>query len=160
MAGNKDVSGARASIIDRLIDMSPKVKVEVHPLKTLTRKQLRASVMRDVSWLMNTRTPLGGEDYDERELTVVDYGIPDFGSYSPENYKHKKLMAKRIARAIEIFEPRLQNVRVEFEKSMPDEKTLRYSIDADLVVDAVREPFSFLTILQLKSGVWEVHEYE
>jgi len=127
-------------------------------LRTLTREELKESVRRDLEWLLNTRTSFPGFLLDDKDLTVIDYGIPDFGSYSPANPDHQKLLAKRITRSISVFEPRLRKVRVTVESEMADEKTLRINIDAVLVVESFREPVSFHTVLQSQTGTLEIYE--
>ena len=149
---------ARASLIDRLVDRDPRSQWEAPPFRTLSREELKESVLRDLEWLLNTRTSLPGSLLDEKDLTVIDYGIPDFGLYSPANPNHQRLLAQRIRRSISAFEPRLQKVRVTVEPEMPDEKTLTIHIDAVLVVEPFREPVSFQTVLQGQTGRLEINE--
>lgn len=158
MAGRKTVFEARASLIDRLVDLHPKSPGEARPLRSLSREMLRQSVRRDLEWLLNTRTPIPAKLFDKRELTVIDYGIPDFGGYSPENPDDQALMVRRIQRSLAAFEPRLREVRVTIDHEMADEKTLNVKIQARLVSDSVSEPVSFQTVFQRQTGIWEVHE--
>ena len=158
MVGSKITFRARASLIDRLIDLDPKSYGEALPLRTFSMQELKESVRRDLGWLLNTRTSLPGDLIDKRDLTVIDYGIPDFGSYSPENPDDRGLLARRITRSISAFEPRLQKVKVTVEPEMENEKTLRIIIDAELIVESVREPVSFHTVFHNKTGKWELHE--
>ena len=155
---SKPTSKARASLIDRLVDLRPRSQWEAQPLRTLSREELKESVRRDLEWLLNTRTSFPGYLIDKKDLTVIDYGIPDFGFYSPANPDHRELLTKRITRSISAFEPRLQKVRVTADSEMPDEKTLRITIDAVLGVESFREPVSFQTVLQSQAGTLEVHE--
>ena len=158
--GKKKPARARASLIDRLVDHSPRVSREIRPLRTLDRDALRAAVRRDLGWLLNTRTPLSTEEFDNRELTVTEYGIPDFGGFSPENERHLKRMAGRLARAITAYEPRLQDVEVALSLEMDTERRLEMIISAVMAVDEFREPVSFLTIYQKDSGQMEIHDHE
>jgi len=160
MAGSKNTFMARASLIDRLIDHEPKKNKEARPLRTLSKEALKEAVRRDLGWLLNTHASISAHDYDERELTVIEYGIPDFGSYSPANVEDQFFLAKRIARAISAFEPRLQDVKVTVEPEMENERTLRIIIEAVLVSDLLREPVSFKTILQDGNGLSEILENE
>jgi type VI secretion system protein ImpF len=148
----------RASLIDKLVDLDPRSYGEVRPFRTLSREELKESVRRDLTWLLNTRTSLPAHLLDERELTVIDYGIPDFGSYYSANVEDQALLAKRIALSISAFEPRLRNVSVTVEPEVVNEKTLRVIIDAVLVVETVRESISFQTVFQGNIGTWELHE--
>ncbi len=150
---------ARASLIDRLIDPLPQVTREVRPLRTLTRKQLKEAIRRDLSWLLNTRVARGARFFDRTELTVIDYGIPDFGTYHTLNETDQKVLLQRLIRAISAFEPRLRNVRVGVEPQTVNERTVRFVLDAVIVVESVRTPVSFMTVLQDKTGQVEVHEH-
>jgi type VI secretion system protein ImpF len=160
MVGPKNTFMARASLIDRLVDNDPKTNKEPRPLRTISKEELKESVRRELGWLLNTRTSISTREFDARDLTVIDYGMPDFGSYSPAHVEDQMLLAKRIARAISAFESRLQDVKVTVELEMANERTLRVSIDAVLVSDMLREPVSFLTVLQAGAGLLEVLENE
>ncbi len=154
---NKPIFQARASLIDRLTDLRPESKQEIQPLRTLNRRNLKASLRRDLSWLLNTRTPVPASVFDDKGLTVLDYGIPDFGSYTPANQEDQKLLAKRITKAISAFEPRLRHVKIDVHSRRPDEKTLHITINALMVVESVREPVSFQTVFQKQTNEWNVN---
>ncbi|MCP4352117.1 MAG: type VI secretion system baseplate subunit TssE [Desulfobacterales bacterium] len=154
---NKPIFQARASLIDRLTDLHPESKQEIQPLRTLNRRNLKASLRRDLSWLFNTRTPVPASVFDDKELTVLDYGIPDFGSYSPASHEDQGLLAKRITRAISAFEPRLRHVQIDIRPGS-NEKTLYMTINALMVVESVREPVSFQTVFQKQTNEWDVHD--
>ncbi len=147
----------RASLLDRLIDAAPREKRELRPLRTMDRPDIRAAVSRDLGWLLNTRTPLTAEEFDTRELTVIDFGVPDFGTGTPASFKDQKQRALRTEKAIRAFEPRLQDVKVSIEVEMNSERSLRMVIAAVMVVDDVREPVSFRTIYDSKTGTMEIN---
>ncbi|GBC62141.1 type VI secretion system baseplate subunit TssE [Desulfonema ishimotonii] len=140
---------ARATLLERLTDYEPRQKAEPHPLRVLSREGLKESVRRNLDWILNARTPLTGDEFDHDELTVIHYGIPDFGGYSPENPEDRKRLARRIRRAVRFFEPRLRDVRVTVGPQMENERTLRVIIIHAVMVEAdIREPVIFKTILQ------------
>lgn len=74
--------GARDSLqpalLDRLTDLDPKRKVEGREDRVIGRTQLRAFVLRDLSWLFNT-TNLSAEvdfsRYPFAEQSTVNYGL-------------------------------------------------------------------------------------
>ncbi len=146
----------RASLLDRLIDTTPGEKKEVRPLRIMDRADIRASVSRDLGWLLNTRTPLTAAEFDSRELTVIDFGIPDFGQGTPENLADQKQRASRTEKAIRAFEPRLRDVNVFFEEEMSSERSLHMTIEAVMVADDVREPVAFMTIYDSETGKMEI----
>ena len=157
MAIPPDSFKARASLLDRLIDRAPRERREPRPLRTMDRPDIRAAISRDLGWLLNTRTPLPAEEFDTRELTVIDYGVPDFGKGTPENVKDQKLRAARTEKAIRAFEPRLQDVKVSIEMEMDSERSLKMTIEAVMVADDVREPVSFMTIYDSETGKMEIN---
>ena len=71
----------KASIIDRLIVEEPESGRESVPLRTFGWEEFKESVRRDLEWLLNTRCSDPRSLLDKRELTVLDYGVPDFGDY-------------------------------------------------------------------------------
>ncbi len=149
---------ARASLLDRLIDDDPAATRETRPLRTQTREALMASLRRDLGWLLNTRTALPAARFDKKKLTAPDYGIPDFGGYSPANKMHLRILARRIRKAIAAFEPRLRAVRVQVKPKMPNERSLELIIKAILTVDEFREPVSFVTLFQLETEQMAIHD--
>ncbi|MBI9082852.1 MAG: type VI secretion system baseplate subunit TssE [Desulfobacterales bacterium] len=160
MPEKKQPRRARASLIDRLIDHAPRETREIRPLRTLNREAFRAAIRRDLGWLLNTRTSLATDDFDDRELTVLEYGIPDFGGFSPENEEALEQMAQRVSRAITAYEPRLEGVHVEMALEMDTERRLKMIISAVMAVGEFREPVSFLTIFQKDTGEMEIHDHE
>jgi len=154
----KSVFRARASLIDRLVDNQPAIRKERRPLRTLNRKQLRDAVRKDLTWLLNTRTSLPAYRFDKGDLTVIDYGMPDFGTYFIASEPDRQRLTRRVIRAITSFEPRLQKVGVSIDPVRLNEKSLKIVIDAVIVVDTVRTPVSFLTVFQDKTGTMEIYE--
>ncbi len=152
---------ARASLIDRLIDDKPIAKREARPLRSHSMEELKASVRRDLMWLLNTRTPLSATEFDEKEeLTTLDYGIPDFGTYYTANGDDRVDLLRRLRKAIAAFEPRLKGLRVEVKPRQRDERSLSIYFDADIVVEEVRIPVSFRTIYQSTQGDWNLNDGE
>ncbi len=148
---------ARASLIDRMEDHHPRSKREQRPLRTLSRKKLRESVQRDLTWLLNTRTSLPASRFDKRELTVIDYGIPDFGAYHTGSEADRERLIQRLIRALSFFEPRLKKVSISVKPVALNEKALRIGIDALLVVESVKTPVSFVTVLQEQSATVDLN---
>ncbi len=147
----------RASLLDRLIDRTPRETRELRPLRIMDRPDIRAAIARDLGWLLNTRTPLTAGEFADRKLTVIDYGVPDFGKGTPSNVKDQKQRAALTEKAIRAFEPRLQDVKVSIEMEMDSERSLQMNIEAVMVADDVREPISFMTIYDAETGKMEIH---
>jgi type VI secretion system protein ImpF len=159
----------RASLIDRLIDDDPESGREAVPLRTLDWEDFKASVRRDLEWLLNTRTSDPASLREKEELTVLDYGIPDFGDYFITGKADQQRLEKNLTRAITDFEPRLRGVKVGIQpvsdkakEEMSREKSLRVVVEIVIsgliVVESEREPISFSTVLEAKSGIGPLQE--
>ncbi len=147
----------RAPLFERLVDRDPKSRRELRPSRTFDRGLLKASIRRELQRLLSTRSSLPANQTAGRELTVIDYGIPDFSTVFPKNQADRVRLAAVIRRAIEVFEPRLSQVSVRIEPLPEDHLKLIGAIRGVLVVDEVAEPISFATLFQNDSSVVEVH---
>lgn len=158
MARPESQTYARALLFDRLVDREPHVPTEPQPWRALTRQELYDSVRREVGWLLNTHCPLPAHQLDERERSVINYGMPDFSMFSPHSEADQRRLAHLLMRTIAAFEPRLRQVRVTVEQSMDDRKTLLARVEAVLVVESVVEPITFLVVVHPETGASEVHD--
>src|SRR5579864_3732983 len=139
-------SGARALLFDRLVDLEPQTQKEIRPLRVLDKKGLKDSVRRELGRLLNTRCPIPLAPPAE-ERTVINYGIPDFSSLSPNSADHRAKIEVWIRDAIVSYEPRLVDVRVIVEPPPKGERTLTARIDAKLQLETVREPVAFSVVM-------------
>ncbi|HTK25398.1 MAG TPA: type VI secretion system baseplate subunit TssE [Pyrinomonadaceae bacterium] len=146
------------SVLDRLLDFDPRSSSEGQKSRSQTLHELKASVGRDLEWLLNTRRLAFEltEDLYETNRSVVAYGIPDLTTLSPDSHLDQKALVKQIENAITIFEPRFLSAKVTLEAMGGTERSLRFRIDAQLDIDPAPEPVSFDTSLQSGSGYFEV----
>ncbi|HEY7037559.1 MAG TPA: type VI secretion system baseplate subunit TssE [Methylomirabilota bacterium] len=66
------------ALLDRLTDHHPEARVERRDERVISRTQLRASVLRDLSWLFNTTnlaSELSLEAFPEVAQSTVNYGL-------------------------------------------------------------------------------------
>lgn len=157
MANTHISAFSRALLFERLVDRQPREPAEPHPLRRLTRRELRESVRREVGWLLSTRCPIPIHRLDERERSVIDYGVPDFSTFSPHSQEDHRRLAQLLSRSIAAFEPRLRHVRVTVERYLEERKSLLVRLDAVLVVESVTEPIAFPVMIQHETGVTTVH---
>ena len=146
------------SVLDRLLDFDPRSSSEGQKSRSQTLHELKASVGRDLEWLLNTRRLAFEltEDLYETNRSVVAYGIPDLTTLSPDSHLDQKALVKQIENAITIFEPRFLSAKVTLEAMGGTERSLRFRIDAQLDIDPAPEPVSFDTSLQSGSSYFEV----
>jgi type VI secretion system lysozyme-like protein len=138
----KRVSGVRALLFDRLFDDSRHLDEDLVPLRMYSPEELKQSVLREVSRLLNTRC---NDPFDEVRVaprTVMNYGIPDHAHLSPFREEDRRVLGHAIQQAIAAFEPRLRNIHVE-SVTQANERRLEYRVRAELAYDSVLEPVSF-----------------
>jgi type VI secretion system protein ImpF len=73
---------------------------------------IRQSLERELFTLLNTRSPLTIGEFLARDLTVIDYGLPDFTTLSVQSEADRGRLADVLLKALAVFEPRLSRVHV------------------------------------------------
>ncbi len=106
------------SLLDRLTDHHPGDSREPAEERVLTRQQLRAAVLRDLSWLFNCTRPEpepASTRKDELELwrpyeharrSVLNFGMPAFAGVTKSTLNGPAMEAA-VKQAIVAFEPRI-----------------------------------------------------
>ncbi len=159
MARIRDNDQLLASVYDRLIDLdgdssAPKSRSQI-------LFELKQSVRRDLQNLLNTRWkcvhwPPG---YEELELSLVNYGIPDFTGVNMGGYEEQTRLIQIVERAVGFFEPRFQRFSIEQVSSRVDyDRTLRFKIEGLLRAEPSPEPVSYDTQLNVNSAEFEVKQ--
>ena len=146
------------SVIDRLIDTKPKETAEAPLTRARSLRQLKASLRRDLEWLLNTRqTPeeVTGV-YREVDHSVYSFGLPDITSIGVHSTRDQARLKRALETAISSFEPRLISTRVVMEVLPTTGHGVRFHIQGLLRVDPRPEPISFDTVLELPSGQYAV----
>ena len=98
------------ALLDRLTDTAPEQTREAADQQTLSMVQLRAAVLRDLTWLLNTTDLATSEDLDAFPLAAasgLNFGIPGFTGLIGTHQALARLEAA-IAAAIRNFEPRIR----------------------------------------------------
>jgi type VI secretion system protein ImpF len=118
------------SLLDRLTDHHPEASLEGIEERVLTRQQLRAAVLRDLSWLFNTTRPEPEaaslrtreaelwRPHEQARRSVLNFGMPAFAGITKSRLD-KPAMEAAIRQAIATFEPRI------------DAASLQVSIEVD-----------------------------
>src|SRR5580698_1904073 len=147
------------SFLDRLIDLDPKSANEGPPSRAKSVRQLKASLRRDLEWLLNTRRnpDAAGSEYRELEKSLFNYGLPDITSIAHDSAHDRLRLNRLLEQALVTFEPRLSRIRVVPLGEMTGAKhILRFQIEALLDMDPAPEMITFDTVLQLSSGEYQV----
>ena len=145
------------SILDRLIDNAPDLSQEIAQDRYLDIKQIKAQVVRDLENLLNTRRHIFDPPDEFREVneSLFTYGVNDFISQNPGNISVRKAVKQDLEKVIARFEPRLKNVNIVVEGDSII-NSLRFRINAMLVVEPESEPVSFDTFFDVNRGEYTV----
>jgi type VI secretion system protein ImpF len=147
------------SLLDRLIDDDPDVSREPLPKRFQDVSQLKKSVARDLEALLNTRRETLEElpeEFIELNHALVMYGLPDFTSFNLLSHRDRNRIRRVLEQTIEIFEPRLERIRVLLEDQRANDRVLRFRIEALLHVEPAPEPVTFDAVLRLNTQEYMV----
>lgn len=147
------------SVLDRLIDQEPDRKIEPPKSRSHVLRELKLSVRRDLENLLNTRWRCVAwpPDLKQLELSLVNYGIPDFTGANMGTASDRESLRRIVEEVIRRFEPRFKTVRVEIMQNSDEaDRTLRFRIDALLHAEPAPEPVMFSSELEPASGSFAV----
>jgi type VI secretion system protein ImpF len=160
MALNPQQRPVQQSILDRLLDAEPYSNAEAPQTRSQSIRQLKAALRRDLEWLLNTRQCIETVDgFPELRTSVFTYGLPDITSIRLESGQDEQRLLRAMETAIQLFEPRLANVRViAVEPLTKRARELRFHIEGLLLLDPAPELIAFDTTLDVSRGDYEVKE--
>jgi type VI secretion system protein ImpF len=147
------------SVLERLIDRDPLLASDPAPTRAQSVRLLKASLRRDLEWLLNTRrTPTPAKsDFAETEKSLYNFGLPDMSSFSWDSSRDRNRLSRIIETAVATFEPRITGLKVVAVESAPGaQHVLRFQIQGLLDMDPAPEHISFDTVLQISSGEYQV----
>ncbi|KXU83747.1 type VI secretion system lysozyme [Paraburkholderia monticola] len=156
------------SLLDRLTDLEPHARHESRERRVISARALRASVQRDIGWLLNASARGAGTDGAELPhvaTSVLNYGLPDLAGREVAALAAGTL-ERLIRDALWAFEPRLarESVRVtaiddaKGAKGMKGMKraggghVIRFEIEADMWSQPYPERLFLRTELDLEAG--------
>jgi len=158
MAEISGLTRVQPSILDRLIDKEPQSTHEV-PGQGVSARELRASLLRDLENLLNTRWRCVSwpPDLDQLETSVVNYGVPDFSGIDLADAEAREHFRQLLERIIRRFEPRFKSVTVKLLTGDEDfDRVLAFRINALMYADPVPEAMILDTRLEPSTGFFDV----
>ena len=158
MPRNDPDSTVTLTLLDRLIDNDPKVREEPMLSRTQSVRYMKASLKRDLEWLLNTRRNPDEVKDREAELyrSLYNFGLPDLTNFGLHSTDDQSRLSWMLEETIAIFEPRLIGVKVSMQPVSPGSRQLRFQIEGLLKMDPAPERVSFDTVLELTSGAYQV----
>ncbi|HEX8240436.1 MAG TPA: type VI secretion system baseplate subunit TssE [Allosphingosinicella sp.] len=131
-------------------------------IERFNESALRATIRRDLAWLLNT-TNLGSvqdlEPYPHVQTSVINYGVPDLAGKS----LHRRTIlhrAREIREAIRRFETRIEPESLVVEPTGGGDaaNTIAFQIHGDIVSAANLMPVHFRTQLDAETASVDVSE--
>lgn len=147
------------SVLDRLLDDEPENSREAPKSRNQIFRELKQCVRRDLEALLNTRWRCVNwpPDLDELDVSLVNYGIPDFTGASMNTAGAREQLRRVIEQVIRKFEPRFKTVKVKLlDNTDSADRTLRLRIDALLYAEPSPEPVVFDSMLEPTHGTFAV----
>ena len=134
-------SGGMVPLFDRLgLD---KEKYDGISNNFLTPDGVEQSILFELNKLATTRSRLTFKKFVDNDLTVLDYGLPDFTGFSAQNDEHRRLVKSAIKKAVEHYEPRLRDVNVSIISSSSKKHISLFGIDATILLGNEFQRVSF-----------------
>jgi type VI secretion system protein ImpF len=143
--------------LDRLTDDQPEQEKESREKNVFSPRQVKASLMRDLAWLLNTPAPRkedGLGDFPQVESSVLNFGIPDLTGTTASGLSGTEL-ERNIQRAIQNFEPRMKrnnlSIHLLTQQEAPGNQ-VALEIRGEVVANPMPEPLYIKTEVDLETG--------
>ncbi len=152
------------SLLDRLTDDEPGRRGEARERRVLTEQQLRACILRDLGWLLNTGA-LGQcqdlSEFPEVARSVLNYGVRDLAGSTLSGLEREDV-ERRLLEAVRAFEPRVLHdslrVRAVFAEDRMSRKALAFVVEGEVWADPMPLHLLLKTEFDLETGEASVSE--
>ena len=147
------------SLLDRLLDDRPQESVEAADQLLCTVSEYKASIVRDLETLVNTRQNLvAGElkGFAQLSGTILEYGMPDFTSKGVLNPQDRLLIQRQLETAIAQGDRRFSRVKVQLMAEQKGQRLLTFRINAVLSLRDITRQVSFDAVLQVNTQEYKV----
>jgi type VI secretion system protein ImpF len=152
------------SLLDRLTDDEPSARTESREQRVLSPQRLRAALLRDLAWLLNTghlQTVADLDDHLEVKRSVLNYGIPDLTGLTIAGADTARI-EKAVRQAIVDYEPRIapESLRVSIEttESATARRAMVFRIEGALWAKPAPQALYLKTEVDLDTGDVRVNE--
>ena len=153
------------SLLDRLTDDEPDKREEGRDKRVLSLTQLRQSVLRDLSWLLNTTSLAAVQDLDEYPYashSVINFGMPDLTGRTLSSVD-RPAMERLLRQAVVDFEPRILSdtvkVRLVVDQQKMSHNAMIFDIEGELWAQPVPLRVLLKTEVDLEVGAVSVADY-
>jgi len=151
------------SLLDRLTDSEPRKREELRERRSISMRDLRAAVLRDLEYLFNTTNFESSSDislHPSIRNSVLNFGLPALSGNVLNNSDLNRIQ-QEIKQCIQAFEPRIlkDTVTVKvFEQDDTPRNSLIFQIEGTLWGNPMPEALFLKTELDLELGAVKVTE--
>ncbi len=152
------------ALLDRLRDDEPGTRLESRDKRVMSVRQLRAAVLRDLSWLLNSSCKSSEDEvnlFPEVARSVVNFGMPDLTGLCVSGISVERL-EEMVADAIAAFEPRIMrqglSVRAIGAEDSRGHNVVSFEIVGQMCPLPMPEALFLRTEVDLETGRCDVRE--
>lgn len=147
-------------LLDRLIDEAPGQAVGPSQRRSVSLKEYRVAVLRDLRWLLNSPRHLKTEalyDYPEVARSVLNYGTRDLAGLTSSAFDPLEIESE-LRDAILHFEPRIipDSLQVRLIHDAAEDGKIAFEINGQLWALPYAERILFRTEMDLETGACEL----
>lgn len=155
------LSEEEKTLLERVVMLEQRRRFESREQRVMSLERLKQSVLRDLSWLLNTEyfeAVHSLDAYPEVRSSVLNYGIPSIVglTITDLNDSMRGGLAKTLRDAIVRFEPRLDPdsivVHTHADKEQMDGRTLTFEIEAELLAEPAPLRLLLTSVVDLENG--------
>ncbi|MDX2427103.1 MAG: type VI secretion system baseplate subunit TssE [Xanthomonadales bacterium] len=152
------------SLLDRLTDLHPEKSKESTAQQSMSQKEFKDAVIRDLGWLLNSVSLdvcVDLEAYPEVARSVLNFGLPDISGHTTSTIDVRSV-ENSLKRAIRQFEPRIirNSLRVKVHSNPSDMSHNSLVFEIQGAVFGQPSPFQIVlrSELNLECGEFSVTE--
>lgn len=164
MAGAELRDRLQPALLDRLVDEAPGTQKEADTQRLMSKQQMRAAVLRDLSWLFNATQMKERvvEAYPALADSVLNYGLPALSGQEASKVDIGAL-ERTIRQAILRFEPRilpesLEVKAIETDNVLDTHNMIEFQIRGHLWAQPVPLEILLRTQVDLEAGLVSVRD--
>lgn len=163
LIADNDISGMRGKELDDTEQRRETMRYfSISTIERFNESALRATVRRDLAWLLNTtnfESSVDLEAYPHVQTSVLNYGVPDLAGKSL-NRRIVLQRAREIRKAVHAFEPRIDpaTLTVELSEAVERENSITFIIHGDLRSAVRAIPVRFHTDVESDTASVTVRE--
>ena len=151
-------------LLDRLTDDQSDQTKESREKYVFSPRQMKESLLRDLSALLNTPGPIEGdgvEEFPNANTSVLNYGIPNLAGMTASGVPGSSL-EKAITMAIHTFEPRIEkhslSVKLISSEDYSNPNMIALEIRGEVVANPLSERMFIRTEVDLETGRFAVKD--